>query len=378
MSVLEELRRERVEQETMEPRERAMASIERRTLDRVPIDFWATRDVRDRLVRELGASSEGDLLDAFGVDLHVIRGPSLVGIEMETMPDGSIRDLWGVVRRPISFGVGKATGTYREVSHSPLAGAESAKEIDEYGGWPDPEWWDYSSVADDCRRHEGHCVVFAGDRLDRTAQLKTAIYLRGMKRIFRDLRENPAIAESIFRHIVEYFLEYNRRVFEAADGMIDIFMMGDDFGTQHGLMMPIDMWRHFFEEGFRSFIRLAHHYGIRVMHHTCGSIRPLVPIFIEDGLDILQSLQPKALGMELGGLKHDFGSRLCLHGSIDIQHTMPRGTEDEIDQEVSDRMEKGKPGGGFIICTAHNLQVDVPTRNILAMIRAYHRYGWYH
>jgi uroporphyrinogen decarboxylase len=364
-------------QETLDPRTRVETALRHREADRVPIDFWATREVRARLVEDLGMGTEDELLCLFGVDFRVIRGPSLVGLELERLPDGRSRDLWGVIRRPVSFGAGASSGEYQEVAFSPLRAAKTLEEIDSYEGWPSADWWDYSHVADDCGKHEGYCVVFAGDRLDRTAQLKPGMYLRGMKEIFRDLRANPEMAKCIFQHIVDYFLEYNRRVFEAADGRIDVFMMGDDFGTQAGPMMPVGLWREFFEEGFRKFVRLAHRYDIKVMHHTCGSVGALIPRFVEAGLDILQSLQPRAHGMDLGQLKAEFGRDLGFHGSMDIQHTLPRGTPQGVRGEVADRMSKGKPGGGFIICTAHNIQVDVPTPNVLALVAAYHHFGAY-
>jgi uroporphyrinogen decarboxylase len=368
---------ERRKRESLGSRERVEVCLKHREPDRVPLDFWATKQVRDRLIAELGLGSNEELLRLFGVDFRVIRGPSLVGLEIERYPDGSFRDLWGVVRRPVKFGTGEKTGTYNEVSRSPLKDMKTVEEIENYHGWPTADWWDYSGVARDCRELDGYCVVFAGDRLDRTAQLKTAMYLRGIKEIFRDLRSNPEIAKCIFEHIVGYFLDYNQRVFEAADGLIDVFMMGDDFGTQAGPMMPPDLWRKFFEEGFNKFIELAHKHGVKVMHHSCGSIRPLIPLFIDGGLDILQSIQPRAAGMELGALKRDFGSRISFHGSVDIQHTLPRGLPRDVEAEVADRMSKGMPGGGFVICTAHNIQVDVPIQNILTLIESYHRKGGY-
>jgi hypothetical protein len=56
---------------------------------------------------------------------------------------------------------------------------------------------------------------------------------------------------------------------------------------------------------------------------------------------------------------------------------MPRGRPGDVENEVIDRMEKGKSGGGFVICTAHNLQVDVPVENILSLIESYHEHGAY-
>lgn len=371
------MREVRTGQEYLDSRKRVEMALAHKEPDRVPIDFWATRQVRDKLVSKLGLGSVEELLQLFGVDFRVIRGPSLVGIELEKFPDGSYRDLWGVIRRPVEFGRGAKTGTYNEVTLSPLKEMRTVREIDDYEGWPSPDWWDYSHVADDCQEHGEHCVIFAGDRLDRTAQLKTAMYLRGMREIFRDLRSNPEIARCIFDHIVTYFLDYNRRVFEASDGLIDIFMMGDDFGIQGGPMMPNELWVEFFSEGFRKFIDLAHGYGVKVMHHSCGSVRSLVPLFVDSGLDILQSIQPRAAGMDLGSLKREFGNVLSFHGSVDIQQTMPRGTTEDVEAEVADRMSAGRDGGGFIICTAHNIQVDVPLSNVLALIESYHRHGAY-
>lgn len=363
-------------QEELGHRERVEVCLNHDEPDRVPIDLWATPEVKARIVRELGLSCNEDLLRLVGVDFRVIRGPSLVGLELESYPDGRTVDLWGVVRRPVGFGRGESRGIYKEVVFSPLADATTTDDIDDHN-WPDPDWWDYSKVEEECRRHEGYCVVFAGDRLDRTAQLKTAMYLRGMSQVFRDMRTNPEVLKRIISHIVEYFLEYDRRVFEAARGSIDVFMMGDDFGMQTGPMMPMATWREYFEEGFREFIELAHEYDVRVMHHTCGSVRELIPAFIEADLDILQSLQPRAAGMELGGLKRDFGSRIAMHGSVDIQRTLPMGYPGDVRAEVRERLSRGKPGGGFIICTAHNIQVDTPVANILELLESYHDYAYY-
>jgi uroporphyrinogen decarboxylase len=358
-------------------RERALAAIDRREADRVPIDFWAVPEVKDRLQCHYAISDKEALLQCLGVDFRVLRGPSYVGLEMHRHADGSVEDLWGVRRRLVAFGEGEGQGSYKELAFSPLASATTVREIDTYPGWPSPDWWDYRAIADECARFSGYCVVYAGDRLDRTAQLKTAMYLRGIEQIMIDLVDNPALVECMLEHINGYYLEYNRRVFEAAQGHIDVFMMGDDFGTQVGPMMSVAMWRRYFEKGFRAYVDLAHRYNIPVMHHTCGGVRPLIPLFIDAGLDMLQSLQPRAAGMDLAGLKQDFGRDLVFHGSIDIQQTLPFGTPDDVRAEVKQRLEVGKPGGGFIICTAHNIQVDVPLANILALIEAYQQYAWY-
>lgn len=358
-------------------RQRVAIALAHQEPDRVPIDFWATGEVKRALKQHLGFETDEALLSYLDVDFRVLAGPVLCRPPVPEAEEGISTDIWGVRRKTVHYGSGDHHGSYQELAHSPLEAMESVTEIDRYAGWPSPDWWDYCTLADDCRQVGDKCVVYVGDRMDRTAQLKPAMYLRGVEQIMLDMALNPEIVDGIVAHITEYYLEYNRRVFEAAQGGIDIFMMGDDFGTQTGPMMSVEMWERFFEKGFRQYIELAHSYGVKVMHHTCGSVRPLIPKFIDAGLDILQSLQPRATDMDLGELKKEFGADLAFHGSIDIQETMPRGTPAEVRAEVCRRMQAGKPGGGFIICTAHNIQPDTPMENILALFDAYKEYAGY-
>mgnify|MGYP000421492683 CR=1 FL=1 len=152
-------------------------------------------------------------------------------------------------------------------------------------------------------------------------------------------------------------------------------MMGDDFGNQNGPLVPLSLWRRFFKPGFKAYIDLAHRFGLKVMHHTCGSVRDLIPDFIECGLDILQSLQPRARGMDLAELKREFGHDLCFHGGVDIQELLPRGTPEDIRREVKRLIDVGSPGGGYIISTAHNILPDVPIENVLALYEAYAKFA---
>lgn len=346
-------------------------ALAHREPDRVPWDYWAAPEVTERLLAHLRLPDEEALLRHLEVDLRTVRGPSYAGQELRVYPDGTVDDLWGVRRRKMTVERGGYRWSYKHVAVSPLEGASSVSEVDAYPHWPSPETWDYSGVADECARYAGFAVVNAGDRLDRTAQLKPMMYLRGMEQAYVDLRWHPEIADAILAHIRAYFLEYNRRVFAAAQGRFDIFMMGDDFGAQNGPLMDLATWRRFFRDGFRAYIELAHAHGLKVMHHTCGSVVELIPDFIECGLDILQSLQPAAAGMDLARLKREFGKDLAFHGSIDIQQLLPLGTPAQIRERVRRHLDAGRPGGGFIISTAHNIQPDTPTENILALFEAY-------
>jgi len=182
-----------------------------------------------------------------------------------------------------------------------------------------------------------------------------------------DLLRNPQFTHRLYEKITEFYLEFNRRCFEEAGDLIDIFMMGEDLGTQEGLLVSPRVFRQFIKPYLARHVRLAKRYGIRVMLHSCGAIRALIPELVEIGIDILNPIQVRAKGMKPEELKREFGDRLSFHGGIDIQKTLPLGTPEDVRAEVRNRVQTLGKGGGYILCSTHNIQADTPIENILAM-----------
>lgn len=361
----------------MDSRERTFLSLNHEEPDRVPFDCWMTTGTKQKLLSKAGLAFEA-FLDLHDVDLRYVNGPRYVG------PGGSGDvDLWGVPRNPVNLvlndGSGEFTETYREVAFSPLAGCRSVEEVLAYNHWPRPDWYDYTEIADQCRalRDRGRVVVFMGDRMNRLAQLKPAMYLRGAEQIFIDMIEQPELARSIFGRITAFYLEYGRRVMEAARGMIDILCTGDDFGAQATPLISPPIWDEYLRKGFQEYISLGHSYGARVMHHTCGSVYELLPRMIECRLDILQSIQPEAARMDANTLKKRFGSQIAFQGGISIQSILPHGRPEEIREHVRSLFAAMAPGGGYIAGTSHNIQVDTPITNIEALYEGFREFGAY-
>lgn len=357
----------------MDSRERTFLALGHEAGDRIPIDFWASGSMIHKLERSLGAPY-AQFLDLYDVDLRYVAGPEYVGPPLE---DG--RDIWGVKRTRVEVHVEGGTESYQEVAESPLAALDSVEQIERYPGWPSPDAFDYSVVEGQCDeiRNAGRVAVFMGDRLNRVAQLKPAMYLRGLENMLVDLALRPEIARAILGQIKAFYLAYLERILEAAKGKIDIVLTGDDFGSQRGLLVSPNTWRTLIEPGFQEYIDLIKSYGARAMHHTCGSVIDIIPDMIACGLEILQSIQPEAARMSLADLKARFGRQLCFHGGISIQQTMPFGTADTIRQEVRQIASTIKPDGGYIFCTAHNIQADTSVENVQALLDAYHEFGRY-
>jgi uroporphyrinogen decarboxylase len=363
----------------MDSRERVEKCLNHEEPDHVPIDYWATKEVNAQLLEYFGFSDVEEILQHFDVDFRYIEGPQYIGPELTIRPDGAKEDHFGVARRAVAYGEGKSSGTYSEVVEYPLEKAQSVDEIESYAKWPQADWFDYECIREQAKRasETGKMVMFMGDRLNRCAQLKPAMYVRGVEQILVDVLINPEIAKAIFKRITDFYAEYLRRTLEAAQGNIDIVFTGDDFGMQDNTFMPVEKWRDLLRDGFKRFIDISHEYGSKVAHHSCGCAKPLLPDIIECGLDILNPLQPDVAEMDYEKIKQEFGDQISFHGAISIQKTMPYGTPEQVRNEVKDRVDKLAPGGGFIFCTAHNIQTDTSIENIEALFSAYQEFGKY-
>ena len=104
----------------------------------------------------------------------------------------------------------------------------------------------------------------------------------------------------------------------------------------------------------------------QVIFHNCGNNIPLMNMFIEAGIDCYQSLQTTA-GMEIGKLKEMFSDRLSFWGGVPLE-TLIAGTADDVRRAVREAMERGAPGGGFILGPSHSVAKNTKYDNFMAML----------
>jgi uroporphyrinogen-III decarboxylase len=103
-----------------------------------------------------------------------------------------------------------------------------------------------------------------------------------------------------------------------------------------------------------------------------------MPQIIESGIDGVHAIQPSCYGMELNGLKKDFGDKLLFNGCIDSQFVVIEGTPDYVKKETRRTLDIMKPGGGFVAGASHDfLLPETPLENVLAMFDAVDEFGKY-
>jgi len=338
----------------MTPRERVLAALDHRQPDRTPRDFWAEPPAWKRLFAHVGYEDKDRLLDELGVD---VRHVEIVGPAEQAVGEGLYQNFWGerYVYRQTPW------GPMREDAPGALADARTLSDLERFA-WPTPDQFDYAPLAEQCRRYDGHALVYGFADVWQRPGL-----VRGWEGMFLDMLERPEWTHFLCRTFTDFYKEDYARAAEASGGRIDLNLLISDLGSQHGPLISLSMFRQFVAPYLKEMVDCIHGLGAKVLYHSCGLIRPLIPELIHLGVDVLDPIQPVGPEMAPERLKADFGERLCFHGGIDMQHLLPHGTTEQVRAEARRYCDTLGRGGGYILGPAHLFQPDVPPANILAV-----------
>ena len=184
------------------------------------------------------------------------------------------------------------------------------------------------------------------------------------------LAGEPRRAHAFLDALVELHLANLERYLAAVGPSIDIIVFGDDLGSQSGPQISPQMYREFFKPRHATLWQRAKKLAdVKVMLHSCGGIRELLPDLIEAGLDATNPVQITCRGMDPAGLKRDFGRDITFWGGgCDTRDILPHGTPKEIRRHVRQQIATMAPGGGFVFQQVHNVLSDVPPGNVAVML----------
>lgn len=342
-----------------------LAAIDLQPVDRIPTDMWATGEVWAKLRAHFGENI--DIPAQLHIDGFAGTGSKYVGPPLPQMPEGESINFWGMRYRKVPH----EGGAYAEQVFYPLANARTVDDLNAYA-WPKTEWFDCSEMraqAEDRRKGKavqcGYMAPFFHHNM-----------LRGLEQSLIDPLEDPEFTHVLVGKISDFFYDHHRKMFEACDGLIDVAQVTDDLGSQPGPLISLDLYREFYAPHHKRLIDLCREFGIKVFHHDDGGCRPFLPLLVEMGIDVLNPVQWTCPGMELEGLKAEFGDRICFHGAVENQRILPFGTPEEVRAEVRHCIDAlACNGTGYILASCHNLQVNTPVENIIAMYDEAWKYG---
>jgi uroporphyrinogen decarboxylase len=315
--------------------------------------------------RKFGLEHEIELQKALGVDQSIVICPvntkkaigNWWGLPLlSKRRDRTILGAWNIVFQEWKY----PYGTYIEIQSYPLVEAT----IDEILKIEPPslDLWDFNAYKDILSKYKDFFVW-----MNMNGCFDFARFQRGSEKFFMDLALEPGKAEILLDKVNDFSICFFEKAISKVKGLVDGVYLGDDFGTQNGLVISPDMWRKYIKPRYKKLISVIKNHGLIYCHHSCGGIKPIIPDMIEIGVDVLNPIQPLAAGMEPDALGNEFGKDLTFYGGIDEQRTLPKGTVQEVKMEVIHRLKTLGKYGGYIVAPSHAFQPDTPIENILAV-----------
>ena len=187
------------------------------------------------------------------------------------------------------------------------------------------------------------------------------------------MKLEPEYANEILQATAERAVDNLKLYLEACGDYIDAALISPaDYGTQRGLLFSQQDFEDLYVPNYKLITDYLHqHSKVKAFFHSCGSIKPLIPSFIEMGCDALNPVQISAEDMDPTELKNRFGKDIVFWGGgLNTQGTLPSGTEEEVYEETKRNMQIFMKDGRYIFTPVQNIQADVPPQNLAAMARA--------
>ncbi len=190
----------------------------------------------------------------------------------------------------------------------------------------------------------------------------------GMESALVAMYTAPEVYRAVIGRITDFYLRANEIYYEATKGKLDAVLIGNDFGSQTALMVSPQLLREFVFEGTRKLVAQAKSYGLKVVHHSCGAIRDIIPDLIDAGVDVIHPIQALATGMAPGVLKKEFGGRVSFCGGVDAQNLLVNGTPRQVADKVRELADIFPTG--LIISPSHEaILADIAPANIEAIYK---------
>jgi uroporphyrinogen decarboxylase len=270
-------------------------------------------------------------------------------------------------------------GPYFHPGRGILAEA-TENELEALVHWPDPadpQWTQGVRQRAQALRERTECFIVAR-MVTSYGPYMTAGHLRGVEQFFIDMARNPSFAQALVDRISRSIEQLMQGYIQVGGPYVDMVELpGDDYGTERGMAFSPEMFRRYFKPYVRRMVEIikGHRPEIKVMLHSDGGYRSIVPDLIEVGVDVLNPVEPLPV-MDPVGLKRDFGDQVSFLGAVDTRQALT-GSRKDVIEEVRLRLKQLAPGGGYILAATNHIQPDVPVENVVSMYDAAREYGRY-
>ena len=338
----------------MTSKQRVHAALKREPIDRIPIFMWFHPDTAIRLA-ELLEIPPNFIAEAMGDDVRqawVNNNYAMEGIVHQIDGETHVDD-WGIewIKQ----------GPFNQIKTYPLQNA-TKEEILQYR-------FPYDRVELLLKNMEP--VMAQAENFFIGCDVSPCLFemifrLRGMEDAILDLADNSEFSYDLLKRSADFAIDLSKKACSQFE--LDWLWTGDDVGGQQAMIMSPQCWRDMIRPYLEKIFEVGKSKGLWVAYHSCGAIRPIIPDFIEMGLDVLNPIQCNCPGMDPIELKKNFGKHLTFMGGVDTVDLLPNGSVEDVRRETSKLIEgMTTDGGGFILAASHTVPPETPMDNIFVM-----------
>jgi uroporphyrinogen decarboxylase len=335
-------------QDVLQSRERVRLALEHRETDRIPMTMVcsginppARRELEVYLHRQRGLDVQ-TYLNSF-LDIKSVR-PDYMGPPLELG-----EDVWGVKRKPMSYG----PGSYQEIDFYPLHSAQDVGDLEKHT-WPSTALYDYSVLPERIAAAQAdgeYCLMIHSGNL-----FETSWYMRGFEQMFMDMALSPELVHAIMERVTDFYIAHFRNMAFVVGDVVDLVFTADDIAGQNGLLVSMQMWETFIKPYHVKLNKAIHAFNMKIIYHSDGDVMEAVDGLIDMGIDVLQALQFSAGKMDPVVLKQRHGDHLCFQGGVSVQTTLPFGSVEDVRNEAEHLIRVLGKNGGYILGPSHAIQ----------------------
>ena len=187
------------------------------------------------------------------------------------------------------------------------------------------------------------------------------------------LYDAPEVVEALFEIIGTNYLKIAKRL--ATMPRLGAVFMSDDLAFTEGLLSSPKVYRKYVFPWYKKIGEVLAAAGLPFIFHSDGNLLPVLDDLADCGICAIHPLEP--LAMDIVEIKKRYGDRFCIFGNIDLEHTLTRGTVEEVEAQVKRRIKELAPGGGYGLAASNSVPDYVKPENYRAMVEAAKKYGKY-
>lgn len=196
-------------------------------------------------------------------------------------------------------------------------------------------------------------------------------WLRGDVPFMMDMLDDELFCRALIERLKDFLAALGEQVARRTETVDSAFWVYDDFSINTGPLISPDVFERLFLEPYRALLGHWKSIGIRhlILHHDVlnEASLPIIDMFLDAGITGMQGVYP-TVGLSLPKFKARYGRRLAVVGGMCNTHTLPFGSQEEIERQVAEIVEVGRDGG--VIIGSHSIEGYIPVANYDAYIAA--------